>query len=351
MNFHVVVGKALKQGKIDAGNVPNKKRWSAMERAWETIYGTFPGFPKDMNQTLTIYREMSVTYPDRMAQEIVDGSRNPGQYWAFDDAGAGTYMQGGSEERATSNVRMEAEVPLKDIDPAETVIQNFMNPDEYEAGLLTLDNLKLTKVEWLEQIDIEDDYIGGYVAEPRDVWHEVKKNGSRKGTKKRAAAAHVNKAEPVIKIGSEMELWHESGNAIERRYDIYIDGKMVGNVHADFPLNKKTPVTINQIGINKATLRGRGYGTILLKRVLADVDAAGLECKLIAAGAGGLHSTAEEKEAYAMRNVRLYQRHGFEITGRNKEWSGYDMYRKKTNKKKQSKDHDKTKGKTKSVAN
>jgi hypothetical protein len=178
LNFHHAVKLALKAGRIDAENVRNKKRWQSMERAWETVYGTFPGFPKDLTQTITIYREISVNDPERIATEIFQGARKPGQYWAFDEAGSGTYMQGGSEATTTSNVRMEGEVPLKDIDPVETLIENFMNPDEYEAGLLTLDNLKLVKVEWMEQIEfVEGD-------EPHDVWHEVTANRTRKGKNK-----------------------------------------------------------------------------------------------------------------------------------------------------------------------
>jgi hypothetical protein len=202
MNFHTVVGKALKQGKIDASNVRNKKRWSAMERAWELIYGTFPGFPKDMNQPFTIYREMSVGNPERIAREIFAGERKPGQYWAFDAAGSGTYMQGGSEETATSNVRMEAEVLLKDIDPAETVIQNFMNPDECEAGLLTLDNLKLVKVEWMEQVEYEE---GG---EPHDVWHEIKNTDSRNNLAERRIKPRIMKNR--AQNGGDLTLYHST---------------------------------------------------------------------------------------------------------------------------------------------
>jgi hypothetical protein len=167
-NFHEIVKAALKEGRIDAEKTRHKDKWNNMVRAWESIYGTFPGFPKNMNQTITIYREMSVNDPEKIAREIREGLRNPGQYWSFDESGSGSYMKGGCEEMSTSNVRMEAEVPLKDIDPKETMIQNFMNPDEYEVALTRFDNLNLVKIEWMEQEEYEED------GEPHDTWHEIK---------------------------------------------------------------------------------------------------------------------------------------------------------------------------------
>ena len=185
-NFNYYVKRGLREGKIDAEKTRDKEKWDNMTRAWETIYGTFPGFPKNMNQMLSIYREMSVNDPEKISREIVEGTRKPGQYWSFDDSGAGSYMQSGSEETTTSNVRMEAEVPLKDVDPLGTIVQNFMYPNECEAALLTLDNLKLVKVEWMEQIEYER---GG---EPIEEWHEMV-NAACKGNKLKCATRKKNK--------------------------------------------------------------------------------------------------------------------------------------------------------------
>jgi GNAT superfamily N-acetyltransferase len=125
----------------------------------------------------------------------------------------------------------------------------------------------------------------------------------------------------TIEIGYEMWL---SSNRLERRYDLYFGGRMIGKAEVDFPDDKKKPVQILSIVIYNQGMRGHGYGSFLLERILADIDAASLACHLIAAGEG---NDKKEKNLYAKRNARLYERYGFEITGINEEWSGYEMYR------------------------
>ena len=146
-DFFATIKHLIRAGQIEGFAGRPRDRMKVLGRAWERVFNDFPdaGDPGDV---IPVYREMSVRDPETLAPEILDGSRYPGNYWAFCETGAATYMQGSSEAQVSSNIRIEGSTPLSNVDPVETMRLNYGSPDECEVRILDVKAIHIEKVEW-----------------------------------------------------------------------------------------------------------------------------------------------------------------------------------------------------------